>query len=640
MSLILLCLICLVKLESDEGNVIVTEGVYCWFADPRAYHFENAEGTIKNTYIGYIDSRGRIKAKQINHITNTVCEVLVRSYFQPDDHGNPCFLILPDGRVIIFYSRHNDEACFRYRISKKAYDIRTLGDEKMITVKASTSYPSLSFLSSDPNHIYLTWRSINSPTIGRLTLPDADDVMTLNWGPLEIIKSSGARPFTKYFSNGRDKIYLTYTTDHPDNDETVFIYFSYINIVDSYPEKITLTDVTGNRLSVIKDGTFSVSKTNDFISKFGPVIVDSSPFRNWIWEVGMDKNERPVIAMVSISSDQTSHDYFHAKWTGNEWKKTFLGNGGGHFHQTADVEKSYSGGMAIDISDSNSVYCSVPVVGCHGKVYEIIKYTISNDENTVTSISITKNSKKNNFRPYSIPNTQNSSLKLIWIHGDYYYWIVDKNHPGFSTDIHGDYRLPVLSVNLNENLRTSEDFDSSNDGSLSCTTDNTYTVITDDESTEFTIYLSPWISKSAYYGTIIEFGGVKYGLDKDSMNPMITIGDVIHYSRNKLATSDSWRELASGTGGGWYPPVELKYFSLIITYFDGVLITYINGLIDQYIEISELKLGSVKTCEFEGSIDDVKIYNRAINADEAMAIFHGYEYYSFFYFLFSLIIYI
>jgi hypothetical protein len=58
-----------------------------------------------------------------------------------------------------------------------------------------------------------------------------------------------------------------------------------------------------------------------------------------------------------------------------------------------DVEKSYSGGMAIDILNSNSIYCSIPIVGCYGKVYEIMKYTISNDGSEVTNTSITKNSK-------------------------------------------------------------------------------------------------------------------------------------------------------------------------------------------------------------------------------------------------------
>ena len=59
-------------------------------------------------------------------------EVLIRSCFQPDDHDNPTFLILPDERVMIFYSRHTDERCFYYRISREPGDITTLGEEKKI----------------------------------------------------------------------------------------------------------------------------------------------------------------------------------------------------------------------------------------------------------------------------------------------------------------------------------------------------------------------------------------------------------------------------------------------------------------------------------------------------------------------------
>ena len=62
-------------------------------------------------------------------------EVLIRSYFQPDDHNNPTFLVLPDERIMIFYSRHTDEPCFYYRISRIPGDITTLGEEKVIKTK-------------------------------------------------------------------------------------------------------------------------------------------------------------------------------------------------------------------------------------------------------------------------------------------------------------------------------------------------------------------------------------------------------------------------------------------------------------------------------------------------------------------------
>jgi len=224
-----------------EGNVVTKEGAWCWFADPRALHYENKSGTINSTYIGYIDVHGNIKATQHNFLTGKNNEVLIRSCFQPDDHDNPSFLVLPDERIMIFYSRHTDEACFYYRISRKAGDIISLGAEMKIVTSEKTTYPSPFILSDDPTHIYLCWRGINwHPTIARLTIPDAGDKVSIDRGPYQIVQSTGARPYCKYHSNGRDKIYLTYTTGHPDNEYPDYVYFNYIDV-----NTLQLKDITG-----------------------------------------------------------------------------------------------------------------------------------------------------------------------------------------------------------------------------------------------------------------------------------------------------------------------------------------------------------------------------------------------------------
>ena len=136
-------------------------------------------------------------------LTNRRTEVLVRSYFQPDDHNNPTFLVLPDERIMIFYTRHTDEPKIWYRISQKPGDITLLGEEKYIAVANNTTYPSPFILSDDPEHIYLCWRGINwHPTMARLTMPDENDNVKVDFGPKQIVQSTGARPYAKYYSNG------------------------------------------------------------------------------------------------------------------------------------------------------------------------------------------------------------------------------------------------------------------------------------------------------------------------------------------------------------------------------------------------------------------------------------------------------
>ncbi len=117
------------------GYQVAAEGAWCWFADPRALHYENKEGTINKTYIGYIDIHGNIKAMQYDFQKKEQEEVLIRSYFQPDDHNNPTFLVLPDERIMIFYSRHTDEPCFYYRVSRIPGDITTLGEKRGLKQK-------------------------------------------------------------------------------------------------------------------------------------------------------------------------------------------------------------------------------------------------------------------------------------------------------------------------------------------------------------------------------------------------------------------------------------------------------------------------------------------------------------------------
>lgn len=608
-----------------EGHVLTKEGAWCWFADPRALHHENTDGTINSTYIGYIDVHGAIKATQYNNLTGAVNEVLIRSYFQPDDHDNPTFLILPDDRVMIFYSRHTDEKCFYYRITKNPGDITTLGDEKKIVTDHNTTYPSPFILSNDPDHIYLCWRGLNwHPTIGRLTLPDENDNTYFDWGPKQIVQSSGSRPYAKYMSNGLDKIYLTYTTGHPDNENPNFVYFNYINIPSSNASEITLTDVKGKELSTINNQIHNVNKTNAYVANNPDAIVDNAAYRNWTWQVSMDTNGYPVIAMVRINSNKTSHDYYYARWTGNQWQKVFLANGGGHFHQSPGLEMCYSGGMTIDNTNSNQIYCSVPITGVNGKVYEIIKYTVA-DNGEVTSEAITKNSKKNNARPYSISNGAN--INLVWMYGDYYDWIVSSSRPeGFPTEIHSDFELPTQPVELEKNLIMHEDFSSPiegeviKDGLLESNTLTNLEIIPENSSTEFTVSVSPYISADAYSGRICKIGDIVYGVKASTLKPYIKVGGDTYESTNVLGNSDVWKTENRGTGGQWYSPTKLKFFSLTITYKDGVLRSYINGLLDQSIEIQSLILGDVKVGGFIGSMTDCRVYDRELSSDEIKEI--------------------
>ena len=576
------------------------EGSWCWFADPRAIHYENAEKTINKTFIGYIDIHGNIKASQYDFKTGEAQEVLVRSWFQPDDHDNPTFLVLPDERVMIFYSRHTDEPCFYYRVSKKPGDITDLGPEFIIPTQRNTTYPSPFILSDDPEYFYLCWRGISwHPTIAKFSLPDNEGKVEIAWGPNQIVQSTASRPYAKYASNGKDKIFMAYTTGHPDMTRPNYLYFNYIDI-----PSMELKDVKGRVISEIGKELHHVAATQDYKQHNTNAVVDDSNMRDWLWQVAIDENENPVIAMVRINNDKSSHDYYYVHWTGSEWEKTFLSNAGGHFHQSANLEKCYSSGMAIDDQNPNQVYCSVPVSGKYGKVYELVKYTINEQGEVSQTDTLTKDSELNNVRPFIINNREDSPLKLIWMYGNYYDWIVSKERPlGFCTSIYADYNLKGEEVDLDSELLVDE----------TATEKRTFELA---EVDKFSIFLDLEIDTASSTDVLVSLGEFTYGVNAETLKPYIRVGESTYESNNVFGNSDRWKNQSRSTNGVWYAPLKYTSVLLAIVYDNGELITYVNGLVDQVVSITNFKSLQLEVGALARNVKRCKIYNRKLSYTE------------------------
>lgn len=586
----------------SEFGEVSPEGAWCWFADPRALHYENADKGIDRTYIGYIDVHGNIKATQIDWKNNKSEEVVIRSYFQPDDHDNPTFLALPDGRVMVFYSRHTDEPCFYYRVSHEPGDITTLGDEKVLRTKDNTTYPSPFILSDDPEHIYLCWRGINwHPTIGRMMIPDDDGNTNFDWGPYQIVQSTGARPYAKYASNGKDKLYFAYTTGHPDNEDPNYVYFNEVDVNGLY-----LKDINGKVLSRIQDGPYLVDKSPEFVAANPAVVVDHSGYRDWIWELSMQSDEHPVIAMVEISVDKKNHNYYWVTWDGNEWKKTFLADAGGHFHNSPDIEKCYSGGMTIDKKNPRVVYGSVPVEGKNGRMYEIVKFTVNTD-GTVSRDAITKNSIKDNARPFSIPGAQEQEkpVSLAWMNGDYYDWIVSKERPsGYPTAIYADGPIPMSETKLPKSVAK---------GILEGTRSKKLDI---ENKGDFSIAMKLKDAAHNLPGSRWDFGNFSYGIDRGTLKPYVFADGSLYSSSNMVATSDGWTKYVRATDGKWCAPEIPDEVEICLTYQDGVLRTYIDGLLDQNIKVQGLETNGIESVSNTGLKTEYGIYSEALNQDQ------------------------
>ena len=599
-----------------QDNKITNEGAWCWFADPRATHYENQSGTINASYIGYIDIHGNIKATQVDFIHNKKEEVLVRSCFQPDDHNNPTFLVLPDERVMIFYTRHTDEPKIWYRISTKPGDITQLGEEKYITVANNTTYPSPFIMADDPHHIYICWRGINwHPTIARITMPDSNDNVKIDFGPKQIVQSTGARPYAKYQSNGKDKIYVSYTTGHPDNEMPNWLYFNVIDINNGNGP--ILKDVKGNTLKDIASGVFNVSKTDSYKNNYPYTIVDNSAsIRNWVWQITVDKEDHPVIAYTHIDDAKTSHVYWYGRWTGTEWRRTWVQYAGHAFHQNWNsTERCYSGGAAVDPENINNLYLSIPTTnGQYNRdgIYEIWKFVIDDDGKVAGSEQLTKNSQKNNARPYILPNSSTSPLRLTWMNGDYYYWMVNKNYPkGYPTGIMCDYNLPKASINLQQGL-------------IGEAKDNKTLSIEAKDYQQFSILISASLNPNCYQGCTFLNGvdketraTIQLALDAEGFL-CLKAGGKTYRSTCKFYNSDNWASNSTGTSGDSWP-TKYNEINLALTYDGQQMTVYRNGVIEIRADVPNQTLYQLSIGGWDGKMKLGRFYNRALTQDEIKA---------------------
>ena len=139
----------------------IGEGAWSWFGDPRAVAHA---GT---TYVGWVDHEGDIKVSSYGHATGQRVTALLAARLNRDDHANPSIHVRPDGRLVVYYSRHVGPA-MHYRVSSEPGDVRAWEAPQTLPVNVpgnrGYTYPNPIRLAAE-GQTYLFWRGGNyNPT--------------------------------------------------------------------------------------------------------------------------------------------------------------------------------------------------------------------------------------------------------------------------------------------------------------------------------------------------------------------------------------------------------------------------------------------------------------------------------------------
>ena len=388
------------------------DGGWCWFSDPRAVSRDG------KTYTGWVTRDGSIQAAELEHATGKVNTVTLHAKYERDDHDNPAFLFLPDGRLMAFYSRHGGgkNPKIHSRVTSRAGDFTRWETEIGLPLrddsggKAGISYCN-PFLLREENHaIYLFWRGLSyKPTMAK----SLDGGKT--WSPARILFSradgtEGNRPYAKYASNGRDRIHFLFTDGHPRNEPTNSVYYACYRAGAFYK-------ADGSRICGMDELPIRPDQADRVYD------ARQSGARAWIADLAFDAKDRPVIAYTRHPSE-SDHRHAYARWDGKAWTDTELCAAGGWFPQTppgkTEREPHYSGGLALDPADPSVVFLSRPVNG----VREIEKWTTPDGGKSWKTEAVTSGSKHDNVRPCGVIHHEPGGPSVLWmnLHGHYVHY--------------------------------------------------------------------------------------------------------------------------------------------------------------------------------------------------------------------------
>ena len=352
--------------------------------------------------------------------------VVLHEHFEQDDHNNPGLLVLPDGRYLAAYSKHNQEPRMFYRVSKEPgnpfdwgpiIEFVTPGNKGNWTGDNFT-YANPIRLAAENGRIYLLHRGVSQdPNY----LYSDDNAQSWHYGGRLFIGRNGYSPYTKYASNGRDTIHFVGTEDHPRNYDNS-LYHGFIR-----GGNVHLSD--GKVLAPLATSSNTTIHAWDLTRVYqgGPSNVA------WMADIHLDDKERPVI-LFTIQVDGAGlpkgkggmdHRFCYARWDGSRWQVQEIAHAGRRLYPGED---DYTGLGAIDPQNTSVVYISTdadPVQGTplisrgdNERHREIFRGVTSNGGKTWQWTPVTAHSTTDNLRPL-VPIWRDPRTALVWMRGTY-----------------------------------------------------------------------------------------------------------------------------------------------------------------------------------------------------------------------------
>ena len=429
---------------AGEFITLNDNGAWSWFMDERVIVHRGklivgSVRAVKDYGSGRDDPNwGNVEVAVHDLVHGRTQSIVLHQHFEQDDHDNPAFLVLPDGRCLCVYTKHGAETKIYYRHSARD-DPLTWSKPRIFHSPGqaerfggdSVTYSNLFRFSSgrignfyrgighDPNYMFSDDEG-QSWTYGRRVMKGRD----------------GYSPYLKYAQDG-DTIHFVTTEDHPRNFDNS-LYHGFLR-----DRQLCKSD--GSVVGELSSDRETDIRTWDFTQVFA---ADPDNVA-WMTDIELDKDGKPVI-LFSVQKDgrglpprQGGDDlrYHYARWDGRQWQQNEIAYAGQRLYP---FEDDYSGLASIEPSDPTTVYISTnadPVAGKplisqsdQRRHYELFRGRSADGGKTWRWDAITANSTVDNLRPI-VPKWRDERTALVWMRGRY-------------THNHGEWTTAVVATIL------------------------------------------------------------------------------------------------------------------------------------------------------------------------------------------------
>ncbi|HYC70924.1 MAG TPA: BNR-4 repeat-containing protein [Opitutaceae bacterium] len=388
-----------------DGEAFTPDGAWCWFSDPRALV---ADGRI---VAGWVHSDGSIQVGSRPLRGDATTVVTLAPQFERDDHDNPAFAVLPDGRLAAFFSKHSKGDMF-FATTRRAgehtqwTEPRPLGFLDPARGPRGITYANPFVLTAEDNALWVFWRGSDFKPTFSVSRDGGETWSAQRTLISEHGRDTGNRPYVKYWSDGKGRIDLIFTDGHPRNEAANSLYFVRY-------ERGAFWRADGTKIATLDELPLQPSQCDR-------VYDGRTAGRAWIWSVVEDPQGHPVIGYTRLPSER-DHRYHYARWDGSRWVDHEIAPAGGWFPQTPEGEKErephYSGGLSLDPANPARLYLSRPVEGA----FEIEEWTTADGGARWTQRALTHApGGPDNVRPYALPGAPAGTAIVLWMHNHRY----------------------------------------------------------------------------------------------------------------------------------------------------------------------------------------------------------------------------